>query len=84
MKKRTDNKGRVLRKGESQRKNGKYVYTYYDLSNIRKYVYSWRLEETDIQPEGKRSKLSLRELERMIQIAQMDEIVQCIFCFTQV
>lgn len=75
MKKRTDNKGRVLRKGESQRKNGKYVYTYYDLSNIRKYVYSWRLEETDIQPEGKRSKLSLRELERMIQIAQMDEIV---------
>lgn len=38
---RKDNKGRVLRKGETQRKyDGKYVYTYTDPEGRRKSIYS--------------------------------------------
>ena len=46
VKQRKDNKGRVLQKGESQRKlDGMYYYTYVDPFGNRKYVYSkWRLK----------------------------------------
>ena len=38
---RKDNKGRVLRKGETQRKcDGKYVYTYTNPEGRRKSIYS--------------------------------------------
>ena len=37
--KRKDNKGRVLRAGESQRSNGSYMYRYTDIHGQRKYVY---------------------------------------------
>lgn len=40
-KSRKDNKGRVLRKGETQRScDGKYVYTYVDPEGKRRSIYS--------------------------------------------
>lgn len=65
--KRKDNKGRILRNGESQRKDGRYAYKYIGLDGKSKFVYSWKLEKTDRLPQGKRDGLSLREKERQIQ-----------------
>ena len=45
--KRRDNKGRVLRAGESQRPDGKYEYKYADSNGERHSVYSWKLVATD-------------------------------------
>lgn len=45
MKRRKDSKGRVLEKGESQRKDGRYVYQYEDVFGTRKSVYSKNLSE---------------------------------------
>ena len=39
--KRRDNKGRVLRNGESQRKDRRFMYKYTDNAGNIKYVYSW-------------------------------------------
>lgn len=64
--KRKDSKGRVLKSGESQRKNGQYIYQYTDTKGCRKVVYAWRLVPTDITPHGKREDLSLREKEKQI------------------
>ena len=51
---RKDNKGRVLRKGETQRKcDGKYVYTYTDPEGRRKSIYSKdikTLREREVRP----------------------------------
>lgn len=52
--KRKDNKGRVLKDGESQRKNGSYEYRYFDIRKKRHSVYAKSLAE-------------LREKERGIQ-----------------
>ena len=53
---RKDNKGRVLRKGESQRKDGSYMYRWTDTNKIRQCIYSSTLnelreQETDIAQE---------------------------------
>lgn len=61
--KRRDNKNRVLRNGESQRKDGRYVFKYTDSSGRPYFLYSWKLEKTDIMPQGKRRDTSLREKE---------------------
>lgn len=53
MEKRKDNKGKVLKTGESQRKDGRYCFRYMDLDGKRKYIY-----DTDLN--------SLREKERKI------------------
>lgn len=45
MERRKDNKGRVLQTGESQRKDGLYVYQYKDISGKRKSVYSNNLSD---------------------------------------
>lgn len=45
MERRKDNKGRVLQKGESQRKDGRYVYQYSDISGKRKCVYADTLSD---------------------------------------
>ncbi|MDR2833377.1 MAG: site-specific integrase [Streptococcaceae bacterium] len=66
MKKRKDNKGRILLKGESQRPDGRYMYRYTDLNGVRYTEYSWRLVETDPLPKGKKSELSLREIEKRV------------------
>lgn len=63
--KRRDSKHRVLRNGESVRKNGKYQFKYH-VDGKPHFVYSWRLEPTDPLPAGKKPCLSLRELEKQI------------------
>lgn len=73
--KRRDNKNRVLRNGESQRKDGKYMYKYVDNAGNVKYVYSWRLVNTDSVPQGKRNDMSLRDKVKLIQRDLDDEIV---------
>ena len=65
--KRRDRKGRLLKRGEQQNRDGRYEYRYYDIQGIRRSVYSWRLVETDSIPQGKRYKPPLRELEHQIQ-----------------
>lgn len=63
MSDRRDNKNRKLWTGESQDKDGRYVYKYTDAFGKRKALYSWRLTEADATPKGKRKDLSLREKE---------------------
>lgn len=64
--KRRDSKGRLLKNGESQRKDGKYEYKYADQFGNRKSVYSWKLVATDKLPAGRREDKSLREKEAEI------------------
>lgn len=52
--KRRDNKGRILRTGESQRKDGRYAYKYTDSTGKPQFVYAWKLVATDKTPTGKR------------------------------
>lgn len=73
-KKRTDTRGRVLQKGESQRKDGLYVYKYVGTDKESKYLYSWRLTETDRLPKGKRPCKPLREMIKEVQRDKMDGI----------
>ncbi|MDY3042712.1 MAG: site-specific integrase [[Clostridium] innocuum] len=56
---RRDNKGRILRTGESQRPDGRYMYKNSNLGT--KPIYSWKLVPTDKVPKNKRPDLSLRE-----------------------
>ena len=72
---RRDKKGRVLRKGESQRADGRYAYNYIDDYGFRKFVYSWRLCPKDPVPEGKKEEKCLRELEEEIENCRRDGIV---------
>lgn len=65
--KRRDNKRRILRSGESQRKDGRYVYKYIDNLGKARFVYAWKLVSTDKIPAGKRDDISLREKELEIQ-----------------
>lgn len=65
--KRRDNKNRILRSGESQRKDGRYVYKYMDALGKTRFAYAWKLVSTDKIPVGKRDDLSLREKEFEIQ-----------------
>ncbi|MCM1127665.1 MAG: site-specific integrase [Lachnospiraceae bacterium] len=73
--KRRDKKGRVLRNGECQRKDGLYQYDYVDLNGKAKCLYSWKLEPNDSLPQGKRKCKSLREKEREVQRNIDDGIV---------
>lgn len=75
--KRRDNKGRVLRNGESQRKDGRFMYKYADNAGNIKYVYSWKLVKTDTVPKGAKDDLSLREKEKLIHRDLEDDIVPC-------
>lgn len=74
MSRRKDNKGRLLKTGESQRKDGRYAYKYQDKNGKSKFLYSWRLTDTDPIPKGKRFCRSLRDLERDLQRDIMDGI----------
>lgn len=75
MSERRDNKNRKLWTGESQDKDGRYVYKYTDAFGKRKALYSWRLTEADATPKGKRKDLSLREKEKLLQKEVSDGIV---------
>ena len=63
--KRKDNKGRILRTGESQRKDLIYQYRYTDIRGKRQTVYSSDLKE-------------LREKEKEIQKQLDDGILICV------
>ena len=60
--KRRDSKGRLLRNGEVQRPDGKYMYRYTDVEGNRQTIYSWRLVETDKLPSGARDCAALRTM----------------------
>lgn len=64
--KRRDSKNRVLRNGESQRSDGRYAYVYVDDNGKQKFLYSWKLENTDKVPQGKRDCISLRDKIKML------------------
>lgn len=64
--KRRDAKGRILRTGESQRKDGRYLYKYVDANGKPQSVYSWKLVATDKVPAGKRDCIALRDKEQGI------------------
>lgn len=59
MVRRKDNKGRVLEKGESQRKDGLYVYQYSDISGKRKSVYAKTL--SDLRKKEKQVRRDLED-----------------------
>ena len=75
--KRRDNKNRVLRGGESQRKDGRYMYMYKYVDNAGnvKYVYSWKLVKTDTGPQGAKDDIPLRDKEKQIHKDLEDDIV---------
>lgn len=67
VKLRKDNRGRILRVGESQRKDGRYLYKYTDSSGKIHSIYSWKLVPSDKLPKGKRNCCPLRIQEHEIQ-----------------
>lgn len=64
--KRKDSKGRNLRMGEGQRKNGLYYYQCTDEYGNRVTITSWRLVASDPVPKGKRECIPLRNQEEDI------------------
>ena len=56
---RRDHKNRLLREGESQNKDGRYRYVYYE-NGKQKSLYSWKLEKSDKLPTGKKDCVALR------------------------
>lgn len=75
MSKRRDCKNRILRTGESQRKDGRYAFKYTDSFGKAHFVYSWKLEPYDVLPAGKQSNQSLREMEKKILRDLDDEVM---------
>ena len=66
--KRRDNKGRLLRRGEQQRADGRYMYSVEDpITKKRKFIYSWKLERHDKMPADKKPDLSLREKIKLLE-----------------
>lgn len=72
--KRYDNRKRVLRIGEYQKRSGRYEYRYTDAKGAMKSVYSWRLTESDIAPQGKEHTECLRDIEKRIERDKQDGI----------
>lgn len=70
-----DNKNRILHNGESQLKDGRYMYKYVDNAGKSRYVYSWRLVVTDTMPQGKKADIPLRDKEKLIQKDLDDSII---------
>ena len=73
--KRRDSRNRILRNGESQRSDGRYMFKYVDGYGEVRYVYSWRLDKNDRTPAGRQRDLSLREKEKQIEADLFDQIV---------
>lgn len=67
MDRRKDGRGRILRTGEGQRKDGRYYYRYRDASGRERHAYSWTLTTHDATPPGRTPGPCLRELERRVQ-----------------
>lgn len=62
---RKDSKGRTLKKGETERSDGRYQFRYLSDGNYKS-IYSWRLLPSDRMPASKTFDLSLREKEELI------------------
>lgn len=73
--KRRDNKNRILQNGESQRKDGRYMYKYIDCAGNTKYLYSWRLVRTDPIPQGCKDTVPLRDKIKIVQRDKEDGII---------
>ena len=73
--KRRDNKNRILRNGESQRKDGRYMYKYIDNAGNVKYIYSWKLVKADTVPQGAKDDIPLRDKEKQIHKDLEDDII---------
>lgn len=73
--KRRDSKNRILQNGESQRKDGRYMYKYIDCAGNTKYLYSWRLVRTDPIPKGCKDTVPLRDKIKTVQRDREDGIV---------
>lgn len=71
IKERRDNKGRLLNTGESQIRNGSYIYRYTDADGVRRSITSWRLEPSDRGPNNTSDQESLREIEARIKRSMM-------------
>ena len=69
--KRRDSKGRLLQTGEVQKKDGSYMYRITDEMGVRRVLTSWRLTKSDVTPQGKKHKPSLREQEQDLQKSLM-------------
>jgi len=76
---RKDSKGRNLRSGESQRKDGRYVYKFLDQRKQTHSVYSWRLLKSDPTPIGQKDEKSLREKEEEVK-QQAEKGIQTYCC----
>ncbi len=63
--KRRDNKGRILRTGESQRKDGRYAYKYIDAFGKPQFVYSEGQDKGNQQGLGGRHRHHRQEDDRM-------------------
>ena len=72
---RRDNKGRILRRGEIQRPDGRYSFKYTNWMGKTCFVYSWTLTIHDQTPQGKKQDLRLRQKEQQIQKDLFDHIV---------
>lgn len=70
-----DSKGRNLRSGEDQLKDGRYRYRYTDRYGKRRTVYSWKLVSTDKIPKGKEDDICLREKEKQV-LRDLDDGIQ--------
>lgn len=73
MEKRRDSRGRVLREGESQREDGRYMFRWTD-NGERHTIYSWKLVETDRLPPGKRDGPALRTQEQNVRKNMEDAV----------
>lgn len=73
--KRRDNRNRILHNGETQRADGRYRYSYTDLSGKVRDFYSWRLDHNDPYPKGKRKCLPLREIKKQVEQDMFNQIV---------
>ncbi len=72
--KRRDKRGRILRTGEMQLADGRYRFKYVDVFGDVQYEYSWRLDQNDPMPAGKRHDMSLREKEKEIANGLSDQV----------
>lgn len=66
LEKRWDNKNCIFCIGESQRKDGRYVYKYIDIFGKLQFVYFWKLVFMDKILVGKCDDIVLREKEKEI------------------
>ncbi len=64
---RKDDRGRILKDGETQLADGRYKFQYTDPAGNRRAIYAWRLIITDRTPPGKRDGKCLRDKEAEIE-----------------